>query len=99
MKIKSLKDLHDGTSLKKDKIYEAKSSQKGWLAVIDESGEEYAYPPDIFEIINEDDLNKETIILNMIKEKFPARSLPKEVMQAIELLDSYISQSSSINVN
>lgn len=53
MRIKCLKDVHDGTSLKKDKIYEARQSQNGMFAVIDESGDEYAYPSDIFDVINE----------------------------------------------
>lgn len=49
MKIKCLVDY--GISLKKDKIYEARQGQKGWFALIDETGEEYAYPPHIFEIV------------------------------------------------
>ena len=50
-KIKCLTDVHFGLSLKKDKIYEARRGQKGWYALIDESGEEYAYPPELFEIV------------------------------------------------
>jgi len=53
IKIKCLYDVHHGISLKKDKIYEARQSQKGWFAVIDETGEEYAYPPYIFEVIEQ----------------------------------------------
>jgi len=48
-----LRDVHHEISLKKDKIYEARQSQKGWFAVIDETGEEYAYPPYIFEVIEQ----------------------------------------------
>ena len=44
------------------------------------------------EIIEEQD--KETPVLNIVKERFPSRKLPQEILQAIELLDSYISQSS-----
>ena len=44
------------------------------------------------EIIEEHD--KETLILNIVKERFPSRNLPQDVLQAIELLDSYLSQSS-----
>ena len=51
IKVKCLYDIHRGISLKKDKIYEARECGKGWYAVIDESGEEYAYPPEIFEIL------------------------------------------------
>ena len=49
MKIKCLCDY--GVSLKKDTIYEAHQGQKGWYALIDETGEEYAYPPHIFEVV------------------------------------------------
>jgi hypothetical protein len=44
------------------------------------------------EIIEEQD--KETPVLNIVKRKFPSRKLPQEVIQAIELLDSYMAQSS-----
>jgi len=49
MKIKCLVDVHRGISLKKGKIYEARQGQLGWFALIDETGEEYVYPPDLFE--------------------------------------------------
>ena len=52
IKVKCLFDIHFGLSLKKDKIYEARDCGKGWFALIDETGEEYAYPPQLFEIIN-----------------------------------------------
>jgi len=54
MKIKCLRDVHYGISLKKDRIYEARNCGKGWFAVIDETGEEYAYPPNLFEAAEED---------------------------------------------
>ena len=54
MKIKSLYDVHNGRSLKEGRIYEAKRGQKGWFALVDESGEEYAYPPKLFEVVEED---------------------------------------------
>jgi len=53
IKVRCLRDVHFGISLKKDKIYEARYCGKGWLALIDETGEEYAYPPNIFEVIEE----------------------------------------------
>ena len=52
-KIKCLQDIYFGTSLKKDKVYEARDCGKGWYAVIDESGDEYAYPPELFEVVEE----------------------------------------------
>lgn len=43
--------------LKLDKLYEAKrsprESEKAWISVIDETGEAYAYPLNIFEIVEE----------------------------------------------
>ncbi len=57
MKIKCLKDVHRGCSLKANKIYEARQGQKGWYAVVDESGESYAYPPHLFEVVEDDLIN------------------------------------------
>ena len=51
IRVKCLRDVHYGISLKKGKIYEARDCGKGWFALIDETGEEYAYPPEIFEIV------------------------------------------------
>lgn len=56
MKIKCLFDVHNGRSLKKDKIYEAIPLEKGWFALVDESGEEYVYPPKLFKAV--EDANK-----------------------------------------
>ena len=55
MKIKCLYDVHNGRPLKKDKIYEAKRAQKGWYILVDESGEEYGYPPSLIEVVEDDD--------------------------------------------
>ncbi len=38
-------------SLRTGKIYTARILKKGWYGIVDESGEEYAYPPDVFEIV------------------------------------------------
>lgn len=38
-------------SLRTGKVYDARILKKGWYGIIDESGEEYAYPPDVFEIV------------------------------------------------
>lgn len=37
--------------LTNSKIYEVISVEKGWYRIIDESGEDYLYPPEQFEII------------------------------------------------
>jgi hypothetical protein len=55
MKIKCLYDVHHGRSLKKDKVYEATILEKGWFALVDESGEEYAYPPKLFDVVEDED--------------------------------------------
>ena len=52
MKVKCLKDVHDGITLKKGKTYDARQGKHGMFGVVDESGEEYAYPADIFEIVS-----------------------------------------------
>jgi hypothetical protein len=67
MKIKSLRDVHNKRSLIKDKIYEAREGQRGWFAVIDESGEEYAYPPELFEAVEEIDFIVESYMQKQTK--------------------------------
>ena len=39
--------------LLKDKVYDAEidSGKHKWYRIVDESGEDYIYPPDIFEVI------------------------------------------------
>ena len=37
---------------------------------------------------------KETPVLNIVKERVPSRKLPPDVLRAIELVDSYLAQSS-----
>lgn len=41
--------------LLKGKIYEAQidSGKHKWYRIVDESGEDYIYPPDIFEIVKD----------------------------------------------
>lgn len=36
------------------KIYEVLSIEKEWYRIVDESGEDYLYPPDDFEIISDE---------------------------------------------
>lgn len=40
-------------SLRYGKNYEARVLQKGWFGVVDETNEEYAYPPELFEVVKE----------------------------------------------
>lgn len=36
-----------------DKTYDVLSIEEGWYRIIDESGEDYLYPPHIFQIIQQ----------------------------------------------
>ena len=40
-------------SLRYGKIYEARVLQKGWFGMVDETNEEYAYPPELFEVVKD----------------------------------------------
>ncbi len=42
----------DPLSLHTNKIYEARVLKKGWFGIVDETNEEYAYPPELFEVID-----------------------------------------------
>jgi hypothetical protein len=42
----------DPLSLRKDKIYDARVLKLNWYGVVDETGEEYAYPPELFELVD-----------------------------------------------
>ena len=37
------------------KVYEVLSVERGWYRIIDESEEDYLYPPENFEVVAEDD--------------------------------------------
>ena len=41
-------------SLIHDQVYEVLSVEKDWYRIIDESEEDYLYPPELFEIVEED---------------------------------------------
>ncbi len=44
----------DPLALRHGKVYEAFVSQLNWYGIVDETGEEYAYPPQLFEVVKED---------------------------------------------
>jgi hypothetical protein len=46
--------------LTNDKIYDVISIERGWYRVIDGSGEDYLYPPEVFEIVEEDNKIKKS---------------------------------------
>ncbi len=37
--------------LRTGKEYNARMLKKGWYGIVDETNEEYAYPPELFEIV------------------------------------------------
>ena len=41
----------DPLALLNGKVYDAIVGQKGMICLVDETGDEYAYPPELFEII------------------------------------------------
>ena len=34
----------------KGKVYDVLSVEKGWYRIVDDSGEDYLYPPELFEV-------------------------------------------------
>ena len=53
MKVKWLGKT-DFLVLTNNKIYDVISIERGWYRIIDDSGDNYLYPPDMFEIVEED---------------------------------------------
>ena len=45
--------LDDPLMLRRGKIYKGKVSKLKWIAIVDETGEEYVYPPELFEFVYE----------------------------------------------
>lgn len=41
-------------ALRTGKIYRARVLKMGWFGIVDESGEEYAYPPEVFELVGDE---------------------------------------------
>ena len=52
MKVKFLGKT-DFLVLTNGKIYDVLSVEKDWYRIIDDSGEDYLYPPELFEIVEE----------------------------------------------
>lgn len=67
--IRCLMDIHGGMSLKKDKIYEAVQGEHGLVQVVDESGEDYLYPYQIFEKVKGFSIVCNNNLMNMEVEK------------------------------
>ena len=43
----------DPLMLREGKVYTARILQKGWYGIVDETKEEYAFPPELFEIVED----------------------------------------------
>ena len=56
MKVKYIGETSKLTMIN-GKVYDARDCGRGWFALIDETNEEYAYPPRLFEVV-EDSENK-----------------------------------------
>ena len=53
MKVKYIGSISDPMELISGKIYECIGIEKDWYRVIDETDEDYLYPPNEFEIVEE----------------------------------------------
>ena len=60
-----IKVLYKGKShplyLINGKIYKVLSVEKNWYRIIDESGEDYLYPPDLFEVVENEELKDKPV--------------------------------------
>nr|DAP12297.1 MAG TPA: hypothetical protein [Caudoviricetes sp.] len=39
--------------LTRNRIYGVLNTEKGWYRIVDDSGEDYLYPPELFQIVEE----------------------------------------------
>ena len=53
MKIKYIGNKGSALSVMKGKVYDCLGKEKGWYRVIDETGEDYLYPPKDFIVVEE----------------------------------------------
>lgn len=51
MKVKYIGD--DTVAIDKDKAYDVMSIEKGWYRIMTELDEDYLFPPEVFEIVEE----------------------------------------------
>ena len=57
MKVKYIAE-HDTIALKKNKIYEVMAVEKGWYRIMTELDEDYLFPPEAFEAIEDINVTK-----------------------------------------
>ncbi|MCQ2173304.1 MAG: hypothetical protein MJZ17_11260 [Bacteroidales bacterium] len=53
MKVKYIGKEYIGTAFEPDKIYDVLSVEKGWYRIMTELDEDYLFPPNLFEIVEE----------------------------------------------
>lgn len=53
MKVKYIGEKYIGTAFEKDKLYDVVSVEKGWFRIMTELDEDYIFPPESFEIIED----------------------------------------------
>ncbi len=46
----------DPLALRRGKIYAGRRLKKGWYGIVDETNEEYAYPPELFDVVERDNV-------------------------------------------
>ena len=54
MKVKYIAD-HDTPAIEKGKIYDVISVEKGWYRIMTELDEDYLFPPEAFEVVEQSD--------------------------------------------
>lgn len=54
MKLKYIGSKSDPMELINGKVYKCLGVENGWYRVVDESGEDYLYPPEEFEVIEKE---------------------------------------------
>ena len=52
MKVKYIAE-YDTPAIEKGKVYEVMSEEKGWYRIMTELDEDYLFPPEIFEVVEE----------------------------------------------
>ncbi len=53
MKVKYIGEKYLGTAFERDTIYEVLSIEKGWFRIMTDLDEDYLFPPELFEIVEE----------------------------------------------
>ena len=53
MKVKYIGEKYLGTAFEKGKVYDVISVEREWYRIITELDEDYLFPPEVFEIVEE----------------------------------------------